>query len=472
MQDRLNRLTEAKISQKQAKWFEKNFYAFIHFGMNTFTDREWGDGEESPSLFNPKNFKPRQWAKVIKDIGMRGLILTCKHHDGFCLWPTETTEHSIVNSPYKNGQGDIVAEVVSACRDYDLEFGFYLSPWDRHASCYGSEEYNDYYCRQLEELLTNYGDIFMVWFDGACAEGPNGKVQNYDFARYVELIRKYQREAVIFSDMGPDVHWIGNEAGKSRYAEWSVIPAELACLHDEVRNSQVGKSSLENHNLKKSLSEANDNGRDFSFYYFNDAEPNLGSLDMMLHSKQAVFCPSETDFSIRPGWFYHENEEPHSVERLFEVYLHSVGNNSALNLNIPPNRDGLLDKRDITRLYEFKEKIDCEFSKLALIDRDYTLEEIRNGIGAYQAGYKIDIKGKNSLAYIVLCEDLNYSQRIVSFDIETKAENGDYYPIYRGTTVGNKKIIKLNACKSDSLRILIKLSRGEVKLKTIELYFV
>lgn len=463
-------LIEARPSLRQKEWFAKPMYAFVHFGMNTFTGREWGDGSESESLFDPSDFDPDQWARVFKDVGMRGLILTCKHHDGFCLWPTATTEHSVKNSPYKDGNGDIVKEVMEACRRYDLEFGFYLSPWDRNAACYGSEAYNDFYCEQLTELLTNYGDIFMVWFDGACGEGPNGLVQEYDFPRYVELVRKYQKNAVIFSDLGPDIHWIGNEAGKSRYSEWSVVPGELACLHDEVRNTELGIKAMDNHNAKKHLEAANDDSAEFSFYHLNDADTDLGLAEMILHSKKPVFCPSETDFSMKPGWFYHEEEEAHSVDHLLKVYLHSVGNNSALNLNIPPNKEGKLAEKDVKRLYEFKERLDQEFSKLAVSGKDYREESYSVGVGKYQWIRDLEFNEKKKIGYIVLEEDLDYGQKAASFTIQTRTGNGEYFPIYNGTTIGNKKIIDLNGQEIDNLRIFVKMSRGEVKIKSCLVY--
>ena len=205
-------------SARQLDWFEQNFYAFVHFGVNTFTDREWGLGTEDPKIFNPAGLDCDQWARAAKSAGMRGMILTAKHHDGFCLWPSRHTEHSVKNSPFRDGYGDVVRELSDACKRAGLKFGFYLSPWDRNSPLYGTEQYNDYYKAQLTELLTRYGDIFMVWFDGACGEGPNGKRQVYDFQGYIDLIRRYQPNACVFNDAGPDVRWVGNESGKSRFA--------------------------------------------------------------------------------------------------------------------------------------------------------------------------------------------------------------------------------------------------------------
>jgi len=229
-----------KPSQRQLDWFDVGFYAFIHFGVNTFTDREWGLGNEDEGIFNPQKLNCDQWVAAAKSAGMKGLILTAKHHDGFCLWPSKFTEHSVKNSPIKR---DIVREAADACRRGGIKFGFYLSPWDRNSKYYGTEEYNDYFCNQLTELLTGYGDIFCVWFDGACGEGPNGKKQVYDFDRYIKLIRQYQPGAVIFNDAGPDVRWVGNEAGKARYAEWAVVPCEL-CFRSQVQTGPAPMAEL------------------------------------------------------------------------------------------------------------------------------------------------------------------------------------------------------------------------------------
>ncbi|MEO7999110.1 MAG: alpha-L-fucosidase, partial [Gemmatimonadaceae bacterium] len=201
-------------SRSQLEWQQDELAMFLHFGVNTFTDREWGDGKESPSIFAPAQLDARQWARTARAAGFRSVILTAKHHDGFCLWPTRTTTHSVAASPFRNGNGDVVREMTEACKAEGLRAGLYLSPWDRNNPLYGdSARYNDLYCDQLRELLTRYGKISEVWFDGANGEGPNGKRQVYDWARVWALVRKLQPEAVMFSDAGPDVRWCGNENG-------------------------------------------------------------------------------------------------------------------------------------------------------------------------------------------------------------------------------------------------------------------
>ena len=293
-------------SPRQRQWFDTEFYAFVHFGVNTFTDREWGLGNEPEAIFNPEKLDCDQWVRAMQSAGMKGMVLTAKHHDGFCLWPSKYTEHSVKNSPF---QGDVVKQASDACRRAGLKFGVYLSPWDRNNPLYGTPEYNDYFCRQLTELMTNYGELFCVWFDNACGEGPNGKKQVYDFPRYIELIRKYQPNAVIFNDFGPDVRWCGNEAGSPRQAEWSVVPTEM-CPNSPV---QTGPGPLAAHG-------------DITGTFNTDQL--TGSLSQILFSRGLVYAPCEINMSIRPGWFWHENEDPHPLERLFCTYLKSVGANA------------------------------------------------------------------------------------------------------------------------------------------------
>ncbi|MFR3225861.1 MAG: alpha-L-fucosidase, partial [Blautia massiliensis (ex Durand et al. 2017)] len=225
--DAVRRAASVTPSPRQLRWQELEFYGFIHFGMNTFTGREWGDGTASPALFDPQDLDPDQWAQAAAAAGMRGLILTCKHHDGFCLWPSRYTDYTVAASPWQGGKGDVVRQTAEACRRAGIRFGVYLSPWDRHEATYGSgEAYNRFYLNQLTELLTGYGELFCVWLDGACGEGPDGRVQHYDWQGWYDAVRRCQPGAVICVS-GPDVRWCGNEAGHTRPAEWSVVPAAL-----------------------------------------------------------------------------------------------------------------------------------------------------------------------------------------------------------------------------------------------------
>jgi len=456
MKKYLNELCNVVPSQRQLDWYDVGFYAFIHFGVNTYTDREWGFGDEPESIFNPEKLDCDQWVRAVKAAGMKGLILTAKHHDGFCLWPSKYTEHSVKNSPCKK---DIVREAAEACKRGGIKFGFYLSPWDRNNALYGTEEYNDYFCNQLTELLTEYGDIFCVWFDGACGEGPNGKKQHYDFPRYIELIRKYQPGAVIFNDHGPDVRWCGNEAGTARESEWAVIPSEM-CHFSEV---QTGPGPLA------------DIG-DLTCMY--NSNTRVGSLDMILYSKGLTFTPAEVDTSIRRGWFWHEQEDPRSLEDLFHVYKTCIGGNCCLNLNLPPNRDGLLDERDVKRLEELGNMIQEHFGKeipSRLVKRDTG--------NLAQEEYEIVLEEADAdVRYVVIEEDLTKGQRIESFHILKEWE--PLYPVYNGGAVGYRKICEIYDSskgqnpllfnnqnrKLDRLILRIMSSRGKTCLKSVKLY--
>lgn len=447
----LEEAAHVRPSARQKAWFETGMYAFIHFGVNTFTDREWGLGNEEEAVFNPTRLNPENWAQAVSAAGFKGMVLTCKHHDGFCLWPSKYTEHSVKNSPVNK---DVVRLASDACKKYGLKFGIYLSPWDRNSPLYGTDAYNDYFVNQLTELLTEYGEIFYIFFDGACGEGPNGRVQKYDFPRYIETIRKYQPGAVIFNDGGPDVRWIGNEAGRARVSEWAVAPSEL-CGYADVQTGPgplSGEGSLE-------------------FMYNTDGE--IGSLSNILYSKGLTFCPSEMDTSIRKGWFWHKEEEPKSLEELFRIYLSSVGANACLHLNIPPTTEGLLDERDVKRLYEFGALLKKEFG------RPVKAKLIKGG-NDMQPEYRLCFDGEKQIKYAVLEEDLDFGQRIESFSVFSGADEKRQFPMYQGTTVGNRKICLLGdpygdqnpllstgGEKTDSLVIKIKAARGEVHLKNI-----
>ena len=314
---------------RQLAYQQLETIAFIHYTVNAFTDKEWGDGTESPQIFNPSQLDVNQWVKACKEGGLKQIILTAKHHDGFCLWPSKYTDHSIKSSPYKGGKGDIVKELSEACQKAGLKFGIYLSPWDRHEPSYGTSTYNDYYKNQLRELLTNYGEISEVWMDGA--KGENAKNMEYDFEGYRAIIRQLQPKAVIFSDAGPDVRWMGNENGFAGETNWSLLD----------------KSSI-------GIGQADSPGYKFL---------NTGQAD------GKDWLVGECDVSIRPGWFYHpaEDGKVKSLEQLLDIYYKSVGRNAVLLLNLPPDRRGLIHENDMQRLKEFKATLDETFkTNLAL----------------------------------------------------------------------------------------------------------
>ena len=438
----LKEAASVKPSERQQKWFDTEFYAFIHFTVNTYTDLEWGLGNEDPAIFNPVELDCDQWVEAVKSAGMKGIVLTAKHHDGFCLWPSAYTEHSVKNSPWKNGKGDVVRECAEACKRGGIKFGVYLSPWDRNSPYYGTDAYNDYYCNQLTELLTNYGELFMVWFDGACGEGPNGKKQVYDFPRYIDLIRKYQPDACIFNDYGPDVRWCGNEAGKARRAEWAVVPSEL-CYRCEV---QTGAGPLAE-------------GADLSFMY--NPDQNIGELHNILYSKGLVFAGSEIDMSIRPGWFYHSYEEPHSLERLFNTYVNSCGSNTSFNLNIPPMPSGRFDQRDIIRLKELGEALENAFGESKKVP--FTAERVQPD-NPTQCKYELKLEKPTEIGYVELMEDLSAGQRVEHFRIYA----GETC-LYQGYTVGHRKLCKVDA-NTDTLTVFITGARDEIVMREIGVY--
>lgn len=420
------------------------FYVFVHFSPNTFTNLEWGTGKEDPSVFNPTSLDCEQWARAIKSAGAKGMVLTAKHHDGFCLWQSEYTEHCMKNSPYKNGKGDIVKEASDACRKYGLKFGFYLSPWDRNSPDYGSDAYNDYYCNQLTELLTNYGEIFHVWFDGACGEGPNGKKQVYDFDRYIGLIRRYQPKATFFHDAG-EVRWCGNESGKSAFAQWAVVPKELCYLNQEV---QTGAGPLSG---------------EISGIYNTDCD--IGSLATVLYAKGLVFSPAETDMSIRPGWFWHPDEEPHSLDRLFDTYIRTVGGNTTFNLNVPPTPEGKFDARDVRRLEELGNKIRESFS----VDLAENAERTADHSLPTRPVFCVRLPERQKVRYVELEEDIANGQRIESFKLYAENEYGALTAVYSGTTVGNKKIIPVDLTTA-YIKVEVKAARGEVRSLHVGLF--
>ena len=444
-------------SKRQLAYQATEFYAFFHFGMNTYTNREWGDGTEDPEIFNPTEFDARQWVEAAKSAGMKGVILTCKHHDGFCLWPTKYTAHSVTASPWKNGQGDIVRDVADACKEYGMKFGIYLSPWDRNQPCYGSgKEYNDYYISQLTELLKDYGEIFSVWLDGACGEGPNGKKQIYDWKRYYDCVRRYQPNACICV-CGPDIRWCGNEAGDVRKSEWSVVPARTALAESVQEKSQ--QSDDEEFRQRKITSDMED----------------LGSRTALKGEKDLIWYPAEVNTSIRPGWFYHQEEDDKvkSLEELKHIYIGSVGGNATFLLNIPPAKSGRFHEKDVARLRELGEYLRKTFAVNLLEKAQITVDcqEDGHGIeGARTDDYDSFYKGEDGvrqaditvtfpypvkLSHVVLKENIRMSQRIECFEIADEKEN----ILYRGNTVGYKRIAAFPETETEVLHIRILDSR-------------
>ena len=441
-------------SERQMNWQEMEYYGFIHFGINTFTGQEWSDGTNPPELFNPTALDAEQWVKTFKAAGMKGMILTAKHHDGFCLWPTKTTSYSVQKSPWRNGQGDLVREVADACRRHGLKMGIYLSPWDRNHPTYGdSPAYNQIFRDQLTELLTNYGEMFEVWFDGANGEGPNGKVQQYDFESFYTLIRRLQPKAVI-AIMGPDVRWVGNEAGRGRDPEWSALPVGAASRSTIAENSQ--QNVTENMFVPKDARGA-----------------DLGSRHLLKGTEAMIWYPSEVDTSIRPGWFYHANQDDKvkSVDKLEDIYYTSIGMNSTLLLNIPPDQRGLIHDNDIKHLLELRKRIDNTFAnnilKSAKIKaksngRKYSAN--RNITDADKLSFwraattdkepviEISFRKAVSCDRLLLQENIRNGQRIENFIFEVY-NNGQWKKVAEGKTVGYKRILRFEKTTFSKARI-------------------
>ena len=467
MEDIVRKAANLVPTERQLDWQNLELTAFIHFTVNTFTDREWGDGKEDPSIFNPTEFDARQWAQVCKNAGMKLIILTCKHHDGFCLWPSKYTEHSVKNCPWKNGQGDIVRELADACREFGLKLGVYLSPWDRHEPCYGdSPKYNEHFKNQLRELLTNYGEVVEVWFDGACGEGPNGKRQVYDWQGYYKVIRELQPNAVI-AIMGPDIRWVGTETGYGRETEWSVIPVEFQNQDKIADNSQ-----------QEQLADA--------FVPTDRRLKDLGSRMKIKNAKALAWYPSEVDVSIRPGWFYHESQDDQvkSPEKLLDIYFSSVGRNSVLLLNIPPDRRGLIHENDIKSLQNWRKIIDSLFSvnfakgakcrssnsaswheiENTIDGKNNTYWTTEDGVDKVSLEYNFTVRKEIDVA--LLQENVQVGQRIEEFHLEAWIA-GKWKKIAVGTTVGYKRLLRFPAVKTSCIRIIINKSRLNPTLSNV-----
>src|SRR5438128_6336931 len=392
---------EVLPSPAQLAWQRDELAMFLHFGVNTFTDREWGDGTEDDAIFNPAGLDARQWARAARAAGFRVMILTAKHHDGFCLWPSAVTTHTVAHSPWRGGKGDVVREFVDACRVEGLRPGLYLSPWDRNAPVYGdSPRYNDFYVGQLTELLTRYGPIAEVWFDGANGEGPNGRRQVYDWPRVFGLVRRLQPRAVMFSDAGPDVRWIGNENGVAGDPNWSTVNPDTV--------PYPGASSKA---IAAMLQHGDPHG--------------------------TVWRPGETDVSIRPGWFYHaaEDERVKSLDRLTEIYFDSVGRNSKLLLNVPPTRDGLLHATDVSRIAALHERLGALFAEDLAARKPLAWR----ATGPHMAAAELDLGRTARVGIARLEEDIEHGQVVARYTV-AGSDGGAWRAIARGQTIGYRKL--------------------------------
>lgn len=449
---------------RQLRWQQLELTAFFHFGVNTFTGKEWGTGKEDPEIFNPSALDARQWVRIAKEAGIKQVILTAKHHDGFCLWPTKTTKHSVAASPWKNGKGDLVKELSKACKEYGIGFGIYLSPWDMNSPHYGNnEKYNEFFMSQLTELLTNYGKVDEVWFDGAKGEGAN---QEYYFDKWYQHIRELQPQAVI-AIMGPDVRWVGTEIGYGRETEWSVVPV------DNLNQSTIAANS------QKSI----------AFTPQGDMRgDDLGSRKKILKAKGLVWYPAETDVSIRPGWFYHEEEDSKikSPEKLLDIYFNSVGRNGVLLLNIPPDKRGLIHESDIAVLKQWKQLRDDIFkNNLAkgsgiksvngvntkyLLDGNNATHFTTKGNDTATV-IELQLKSQASFNVLQLQENIRIGQRIEHFELDYW-DGAEWKIAAIGTTIGYKRLLRFNTITANRVRLRILSSRLIPCLAELGLFYI
>ncbi len=420
---------------QQLEWQQMETYAFIHFGLNTFNDMEWGYGDTPAATFNPTDLDCEQWVLTLKACGMKGVILTAKHHDGFCLWPTETTDYSIKNAPYKNGQGDVVGELCEACRKHGLKFGLYLSPWDRHQASYGSEEYVTLYHQQIQELVDHYGPFFEFWFDGA--NGGNGWYGGANETRSIKAEEYYQYDkardfiwskypnTMIFGGTVPTLRWIGNEEGIAKPTQWCNYTLDF----DDLNNTRLLATGI------------------------RDGD---------------TWLPAEVDVSIRPGWFYHDNEQPHSLEKLLDIYYHSVGRNANLLLNFPVNKEGRIPSEDSLRAAEWYQTLQHTFAN----DLLQGIQPLRSKAFEHHQAMVFEFKQPTTLSCLVLQEDITMGQRVERFSINYY-KNGKWLPIETDeelTTIGYKRIIRFKPVAMEKLRIRFIKAKGPVFFNKISAY--
>jgi len=424
---------------RQIAWQDMETNVFVHFGPNTFNDVEWGGGHEDPNSFNPTDLDCDQWCKVFKKAGMKGVIITAKHHDGFCLWPSKLSTHTVAQSKWRDGKGDVLKELSQACRKNGLKFGVYLSPWDRNHPSYGTPEYNKIFASMLEEVLTKYGPVFEVWFDGANGEGPNGKKQVYDWPLFHETVRRLQPNAVMFSDAGPDVRWVGNEDGQASKTSWSMIPS----------------------------------GR------YHPGTPLYSELGEGSEKGDEWVTP-ECDVSIRPGWFYHPQEETKvkTPAQVFSLYENSVGRNSLLLLNVPPDRRGHITDAEEASLTAFHQMVTetygvnlakgAKFEESNPRGRGFEASNVLRGKGHFWApadnallpSFTAKLAQPVQFNRVVLGEPIALGQRVSSFMVEAQGADGQWTKIGEGTTIGRKRMLPVESTTASAVRITIKSSRA------------
>ena len=425
-------------SDAQVEWQKMEYNLFVHFGPNTFTGAEWGNGKEIADTFNPTDLDCRQWAATAKAAGMKGIIITAKHHDGFCLWPNPVCQHTVAQSSWRDGKGDVLKELSEACKEYGLEFGIYISPWDQNDPHYGTDAYNDVFVQTLEHALGSYGEVFEQWFDGACGEGPNGKKQVYDWPKFYSTVYKMQPDAIIFSNVGPGCRWVGNEYGSAGRTCWGTMN-----VGEHTPSTPIDCDML-----------------------------NAGNAD------GEKWVAAETDVSIRPGWFWREseNDKVKSVQQLLKIYYESVGRNSLLLLNVPADKRGHLHEADSVRLMELRAAIDEIFStdlaegakaeaccvrgglkKFAasnILDDNYdsywaTDDDVRS------ASFVVNLPQARTFNRVQIQEYIPLGQRVSAFSIEALGEDGQWKTIANETTIGYKRIVHTPVTTAVAVRVNI-----------------
>ncbi len=438
----------AKPTKQQLAWHEDEYYWFLHFGPNTFTGKEWGDGKEKSEVFNPTGLDTDQWCRIAKAAGSAGMIITAKHHDGFCLWPSAYSSHTVRESKWKNGKGDVLADLKKSCEKYGLKFGVYVSPWDRNHPKYGTPEYNDVFDNTLREIILNYGPVWELWWDGANGEGPNGKKQEYDFARFEKTVRALSPNTIIFSDIGPDIRWIGNEAGIAGETNWNRL---------DTAGYKRGQGAPPPDTLRC--------GNAFGKHWM----------------------PGEADVSIRPGWFYRSSEDDRvkTAETLFELYLKSVGRGANLLLNIPPDPRGLIHEKDSAAVMgfaalraPFKNNL-ASTAHVQLFHDDITLRVPTLADGNPETSVRIPESGVIVNMYwdspveinaICLRENLAFGQACAGFEVELWDEHAKVIQTLKGTTIGRKRILTFPEARVSYVRLKIMEQFGATIMGEIEAY--
>jgi alpha-L-fucosidase len=436
-------------SSSQLQWHQLEYYWFAHFGPNTFTGEEWGSGKEPTSIFNPTQFDARQWCRLAKQAGAKGIIITAKHHDGFCLWPSQYSTHTVRESPWKNGQGDILKELSQACKEFGIRFGVYLSPWDRNHPAYGTEAYNQVFVNMLTEIFQQYGPIWELWWDGANGEGPNGKKQEYDWALFRTTVKTLSPQTVIFSDVGPHIRWVGNEKGIAGLTNWNLL---------NINGFTAGMGAPKNDTLQR--------GNKYG----------------------TSWIPAECDVSIRPGWFWRasENSKVKTATELFQLYLKSVGRGANLLLNVPPTNQGLIATADSTALIQLQALLNNNFqtnlavhATVSRVENNKTTKAAQLKDGNFLTSLPIDnscqhvhlnLKKKQAINCIVIQENISTGQACSQYDLSLYDENNQLLKTITGTTIGYKRILTFPTLPVKKIIFRVLEQKNTVALGEIQVY--